>query len=99
MKNTHNCHHPRKRVIQYSRDISDKSRGRGVLDRPVKPDDDELSSHRQPRAIIPGNGQRPHRARRLTFDRHGQKVFRAPLLAALDQNLTHCADFRRQSLR
>jgi hypothetical protein len=35
-----NCHHPRKRVIQYSRDISAKSMSRGVLDRPVKPGDD-----------------------------------------------------------
>jgi hypothetical protein len=26
------CHHPRKRVIQYSRDDRNQSRGRGVLD-------------------------------------------------------------------
>ena len=26
------CHHPRKRVIQYSRDVGARSRGRGVLD-------------------------------------------------------------------
>jgi hypothetical protein len=37
---TFNCHRPRRRAIQYSRDASDESRGRGVLDRPVKPDDD-----------------------------------------------------------
>jgi hypothetical protein len=42
-------------VIQYSRDVSDESKSRGVLDRPVKPGDYELSSHRQPRAVIPGD--------------------------------------------
>src|ERR1700676_4879937 len=31
---------PAKAGIQYSRGGGDKSRGRGVLDRPVKPDDD-----------------------------------------------------------
>src|SRR6185312_2198886 len=30
------CHHPRKRVIQYSRDGWDRSRGCGVLDAPLK---------------------------------------------------------------
>ena len=46
---------PRKRrMIQYSRDIRDQPRGRGVLDRPVKPGDDSgfCGSHRQPRAIV-----------------------------------------------
>ena len=36
----HRCHHPRRRMIQYSRDVCDQPRGRGVLDRPVKPGDD-----------------------------------------------------------
>jgi hypothetical protein len=48
------CHHPPpglafgepddrlQRVIQYPRDVSDKSRSRGVLDRPVKPGDDRI---------------------------------------------------------
>src|SRR3982074_745336 len=31
------CHHPRKRVIQYSRGSVVKSRSRGVLDAPLKP--------------------------------------------------------------
>jgi hypothetical protein len=31
---------PAQAGIQYSRDGSNESRGRGVLDRPVKPDDD-----------------------------------------------------------
>jgi hypothetical protein len=34
--------HPAKAGIQYSRDASDESRSCGVLDRPVKPDDDSL---------------------------------------------------------
>jgi hypothetical protein len=29
------CHHPRKRVIQYSRDGGDELRSRGVLDAPL----------------------------------------------------------------
>jgi hypothetical protein len=29
------CHHPRKRMIQYSRAGAIKSRGRGVLDTPL----------------------------------------------------------------
>jgi hypothetical protein len=29
-----NCHHPRRRVIQYSRNVSNESRSRGVLDAP-----------------------------------------------------------------
>src|SRR6202035_5233355 len=29
------CRHQRKRVIQYSRDVSDESRSRGVLDTPL----------------------------------------------------------------
>jgi hypothetical protein len=33
--NTHRCHHPRKRVIQYSRDAGGQSRSRGVLDTPL----------------------------------------------------------------
>jgi hypothetical protein len=32
--------HPRERGDQYSRDAYEESRGSGVLDRPVKPDDD-----------------------------------------------------------
>jgi hypothetical protein len=35
---------PAKAGIQYSREAKSKSRGRGVLDRPVKPDDDKLSA-------------------------------------------------------
>jgi GIY-YIG catalytic domain-containing protein len=34
------CRPPRKRGTQYSRGVRDKSRGRGVLGRPVKPGDD-----------------------------------------------------------
>jgi len=37
-------HHPRKRMIQYSRDASNRSIGPGVLGRPVKPGDDGLRS-------------------------------------------------------
>jgi hypothetical protein len=29
------CHHPRKRVIQYSKAVATESRGRGVLDTPL----------------------------------------------------------------
>ena len=36
-----NRHHPRMRVIQYSRAVRNMRRRRGVLDRPVKPGDDE----------------------------------------------------------
>src|ERR1700722_12831847 len=35
MRHISSCHHPRKRVIQYSRDAGDCLRGRGVLDTPL----------------------------------------------------------------
>jgi len=35
---------PAKAGIQYSRDAKNNSRSRGVLDRPVKPDDDRVSA-------------------------------------------------------
>src|SRR4030088_294215 len=34
-RNTHSRHHPRKRVIQYSRVTGDYSNGRGLLDTPL----------------------------------------------------------------
>ena len=55
------------RMIQYSRDVRDQPRGRGVLDRPVKPGDDGgvCGSHRQPRAVVAANRERHHLARRF----------------------------------
>jgi len=38
------CHHPRKRVIQYSRDVNDEPRSRGVLDTRFRGYDDFLWS-------------------------------------------------------
>jgi hypothetical protein len=54
-------------MIQYSRDVRDQPRGRGVLDRPVKPGDDSAfcDLHRQPRTIMALDRERQHRARRL----------------------------------
>jgi hypothetical protein len=58
--NTHSTfgrHHPRMRVIQYSRDAKVNSRCRGVLDRPVKPDDDRrCAPHKcHPDQAMPAN--------------------------------------------
>jgi hypothetical protein len=39
-RHTFSRHHPRRRVIQYSEASVMDPKGRGVLDRPVKPDDD-----------------------------------------------------------
>src|SRR5450759_2268182 len=36
-RNTHSRHRPRKRAIQYSRDICAQPRSRGVLDTPLEP--------------------------------------------------------------
>src|SRR6202790_5572797 len=35
MRRAHNCQRPRRRAIQYSRDVEIKARGRGVLDTPL----------------------------------------------------------------
>ena len=47
----------------------------------------------QSRAIVPGDSQRAHRARRFAGNRNREEVLGAPLLAALDQNLTRGANF------
>jgi hypothetical protein len=59
--NTHSTfgrHYPRMRVIQYSRDAKINSRCRGVLDRPVKPDDDRRCA---PHKRHTGSGDASHR--------------------------------------
>jgi hypothetical protein len=45
----HGCHHPRKRVIQYSRDAGNQSKGRGVLDTPLFAGYDEWSNRQEQR--------------------------------------------------
>jgi hypothetical protein len=68
--NTPGRHRPRRRAIQYPRDSDAKSRGRGVLDRPVKPGDDERRKSRKlsgtmdaSRSLSPGTHSRNPLAR------------------------------------
>ena len=55
------------RMIQYSRDVRDQPRGRGVLDRPVKPGDDGgvFGLYYQPRTIVALDRERHHLAWRF----------------------------------
>jgi hypothetical protein len=52
------------------------------------------ASHRQPRAIIPSNRQRPHRARHIATDCDRDKMLGATLRDAFDENLPRRADLR-----
>ena len=53
------------RMIQYSRDVRDEPRGRGVMDRPVEPGDDGggCGSYCQTRAVVAANRERHHLTR------------------------------------
>ena len=56
----------------------------------------KTASDQQPRAVIPGDCERPHRAGRFTANCDGNKVLGAPLFVTLDENLARRADLRCQ---